>query len=109
MEEERSREEHHIDQEILEDQKDDMLKGKNMLSRKKLAICDSLNLEASKFTTNQGLSRKTIMKLAFQIIGVVYGDLDTSPLYVLLRICPTGIKHNDDILGCCLLCFTHSC
>ncbi|KAG6672443.1 hypothetical protein I3842_16G057800 [Carya illinoinensis] len=109
MEEERSREEHHVDQEILEEQKDDILKGKIMLSRKKSAIRDSFDLEASKFTTNQGLSQvedwKTIRKLAFQSIGVVYGDLGTSPLYVLPCIFPTGIKHNDDILGVLSLIF----
>ncbi|XP_042964120.1 potassium transporter 5-like isoform X3 [Carya illinoinensis] len=109
MEEERSREEHHVDQEILEEQKDDILKGKIMLSRKKSAIRDSFDLEASKFTTNQGLSQvedwKTITKLAFQSIGVVYGDLGTSPLYVLPCIFPTGIKHNDDILGVLSLIF----
>ncbi|KAG2664049.1 hypothetical protein I3760_16G061700 [Carya illinoinensis] len=86
MEEERSREEHHVDQEILEEQKDDILKGKIMLSRKKSAIRDSFDLEASKFTTNQGLSQvedwKTITKLAFQSIGVVYGG--TFALYSLL-------------------------
>ncbi|XP_042964495.1 potassium transporter 5-like isoform X2 [Carya illinoinensis] len=87
MEDERSREEHHIDQEKLEEQKDDIFKGKSMQSCKMLAIRDSFDLEASRFTTNQGLSQienwKTIMKLAFQSIGVVYGDLGTSPLYVL--------------------------
>lgn len=39
------------------------------------------------------------MKLAFQSIGVVYGDLGTSPLYVLSGVFPNGIKHNDNILG----------
>ncbi|KAG6672433.1 hypothetical protein I3842_16G057500 [Carya illinoinensis] len=87
IEDERSREEHHIDQEKLEEQKDDIFKGKSMQSCKMLAIRDSFDLEASRFTTNQALSQiedwKTIMKLAFQSIGVVYGDLGTSPLYVL--------------------------
>ncbi|KAG6645532.1 potassium transporter 5-like [Carya illinoinensis] len=110
MEQERSRKEHHVAQEILEEQKDDILKSKNdMLSHKKLALRDSFDLEASRFTTNQGLSQvedwKTIMKLAFQSIGVVYGDLGTSPLYVLPGIFPTGIKHNDDILGVLSLIF----
>ncbi|CAI0410205.1 unnamed protein product [Linum tenue] len=41
----------------------------------------------------------TIMRLAFQCIGVVYGDLGTSPLYVLPGIFPDGIKHMDDLLG----------
>jgi KUP system potassium uptake protein len=47
----------------------------------------------------------SIMKLALQSIGVVYGDLGTSPLYVLPGIFPDGIKHNDDILGVLSLIF----
>ncbi|XP_050216234.1 potassium transporter 5-like [Mercurialis annua] len=41
----------------------------------------------------------TILKLAFQCIGVVYGDLGTSPLYVLPSIFPNGIKEKNDVLG----------
>ncbi|KAK4482201.1 hypothetical protein RD792_009343 [Penstemon davidsonii] len=40
-----------------------------------------------------------ILQLAFQSLGVVYGDLGTSPLYVYPSIFPDGIKDNDDILG----------
>ncbi|KAK4478600.1 hypothetical protein RD792_014088 [Penstemon davidsonii] len=40
-----------------------------------------------------------VMQLAFQSLGVVYGDLGTSPLYVYQSIFPEGIKHNDDIIG----------
>ena len=45
------------------------------------------------------------MKLAFQSIGVVYGGLGMSPLYVLLGIFPTGVKHNDDLLSVFSLIF----
>lgn len=47
----------------------------------------------------QALSWGTILKLAFQSIGIVYGDIGTSPLYVLPGIFPDGIKDNDDVLG----------
>ena len=47
----------------------------------------------------------SIMKLAFQSIGVVCGDLGMSPLYVLRGIFPIGVKHNDDILGVLSLIF----
>lgn len=40
-----------------------------------------------------------ILNLAFQSIGVVYGDIGTSPLYVYASTFTDGIKHNDDILG----------
>ncbi|KAL5983847.1 Potassium transporter 5 [Asimina triloba] len=41
----------------------------------------------------------TILALAFQSIGVVYGDIGTSPLYVYSSTFTGGIQHNDDILG----------
>lgn len=40
-----------------------------------------------------------ILHLAFQSIGIVYGDIGTSPLYVFASTFANGIKHNDDILG----------
>lgn len=40
-----------------------------------------------------------ILHLAFQSIGVVYGDIGTSPLYVYASTFTGGIKHDDDILG----------
>lgn len=48
-----------------------------------------------------------ILKLAYQSIGVVYGDLGTSPLYVYSSTFTSGIKTNDDILGVlCLIIYT---
>ncbi|KAK9035537.1 hypothetical protein V6N11_077576 [Hibiscus sabdariffa] len=41
-----------------------------------------------------------VLNLAFQSIGVVYGDIGTSPLYV-----SNGIKHRDDVLGVLSLVF----
>ncbi|ERN16966.1 potassium transporter 5 [Amborella trichopoda] len=40
-----------------------------------------------------------IFNLAFQSIGVVYGDIGTSPLYVYSSTFASSIQHNDDILG----------
>ncbi|XP_077218403.1 potassium transporter 5-like isoform X2 [Tasmannia lanceolata] len=51
------------------------------------------------------LDSGTIMQLAFQSIGIVYGDIGTSPLYTYSGIFPKGIKHNDDILGALSLIF----
>lgn len=39
------------------------------------------------------------MKLAFQSVGIVYGDIGTSPLYVYASTFTDGIRHEDDILG----------
>ena len=37
--------------------------------------------------------------MAFQSIGIVFGDLGTSPLYVYSSTFPEGIKHRDDVVG----------
>lgn len=42
---------------------------------------------------------KTTLRLAFGSIGVVYGDIGTSPLYVYSSTFPDGIKHKDDVIG----------
>ncbi|KAB1203071.1 Potassium transporter 5 [Morella rubra] len=48
-----------------------------------------------------------ILHLAFQSLGVVYGDIGTSPLYVYSSTFTDGIKHNDDILGVlCMIVYT---
>ncbi|KAJ4953263.1 hypothetical protein NE237_030095 [Protea cynaroides] len=53
-----------------------------------------------KFLANlQAVDWATIMKLAFQCIGIIYGDIGTSPIYTFPGIFPNGITHNDDILG----------
>ncbi|KAK9289191.1 hypothetical protein L1049_017665 [Liquidambar formosana] len=75
------------------------------ISSTRLLKYDELNIETDQISASHGhRSRKnadwvTILKLAFQSIGVVYGDLGTSPLYVFTGIFPNGINHNDDLLG----------
>ncbi|VVA28123.1 PREDICTED: potassium transporter [Prunus dulcis] len=69
----------------------------------KMRRTDSLNLEAGKVSTahdhGSKLSWKRTMSLAIQSVGVVYGDIGTSPLYVFSSTFPKGINHKDDILG----------
>ncbi|RWR76531.1 potassium transporter 5 [Cinnamomum micranthum f. kanehirae] len=65
---------------------------------------DPLDMESASFSTHHGQAAKatdwmTILQLAFQSIGVVYGDIGTSPLYVYSSTFTDGIKHKDDILG----------
>ncbi|CAO2841912.1 unnamed protein product [Amaranthus hypochondriacus] len=65
---------------------------------------DSLDLESSKVEYNHAHSSKdatwgVVLTLAFQSIGVVFGDLGTSPLYVYASTFPDGIKHQQDIIG----------
>lgn len=40
-----------------------------------------------------------ILYLALQSIGIAYGDIGTSPLYVYASTFTKGINHEDDILG----------
>ncbi|XP_062187553.1 potassium transporter 22-like [Phragmites australis] len=39
------------------------------------------------------------LRLAFQCVGVLYGDIGTSPLYVYSSTFTAGIAHTDDLLG----------
>jgi KUP system potassium uptake protein len=39
------------------------------------------------------------LSLAFQSIGVIYGDIGTSPLYTYSSTFPDGISDKNDILG----------
>ncbi|XP_019236443.1 PREDICTED: potassium transporter 5-like [Nicotiana attenuata] len=68
------------------------LKGRKV-SWAKLYRVDSLNLEAGKDDW------KTILSLAFQSVGVIYGDLGTSPLYTIQSTFAEKIGDKDDILG----------
>ncbi|CAH2049267.1 unnamed protein product [Thlaspi arvense] len=40
-----------------------------------------------------------LLRFAFQSLGVVYGDLGTSPLYVFYNTFPHGIGDDEDIIG----------
>ncbi|XP_011033578.1 PREDICTED: potassium transporter 5-like [Populus euphratica] len=85
------------------------LNGKK-LSWQKLRRNDSLEMESGKFSGRQvhgskGASWSVILQLAFQSIGIVYGDIGTSPLYVYASTFTKGINHNDDILGVLSLIF----
>ncbi|XP_023892785.2 potassium transporter 5 [Quercus suber] len=83
----------------------DEFNGKRILRR-----FDSLYLESSTVPGRHGHDSKAvgwsvILHLAFQSIGIVYGDIGTSPLYVYASTFTDGIKHNDDILGVLSLIF----
>lgn len=40
-----------------------------------------------------------LLQLAFQSLGVVFGDLGTSPLYVFYNIFPHGIEDTEQVIG----------
>ncbi|KAM7252343.1 hypothetical protein ACFE04_024226 [Oxalis oulophora] len=69
----------------------------------KLRRVDSLNLEAGRLSFSHShqsnVDWKLTLRLALQSLGVVYGDIGTSPLYVFASTFTDGIKHNEDIFG----------
>ncbi|CAA0828548.1 Potassium transporter 5 [Striga hermonthica] len=78
----------------------------------KLRRHDSLDLESANIPHHHhhggaatGLGWAAVVQLAFQSLGVVYGDIGTSPLYVYSSTFTDGIKHNDDVLGVLSLIF----
>lgn len=40
-----------------------------------------------------------VLRLAFQSLGVVYGDLGTSPLYVFNSTFPDGVRDREELMG----------
>ncbi|KAK8970583.1 Potassium transporter 5 [Platanthera guangdongensis] len=76
------------------------LKGKKS-SWGKLRRFDSFSLEAGRIPSGglQEFGWERTLSLAFQSLGVVYGDIGTSPLYVYSSTFTEGIKEKDDILG----------
>ncbi|KAF7818227.1 potassium transporter 5-like [Senna tora] len=71
---------------------------------------DSFDMESGNFnstsaSSNKGRALWVILQLAFQSMGIVYGDIGTSPLYVFSSTFTQGIAHNDDILGVLSLIF----
>ncbi|KAJ4953743.1 hypothetical protein NE237_030575 [Protea cynaroides] len=90
---------------IEENEHQEQPQGKKFSSRK-LVRFDSFDMENGKVAarhlnrkTFQAVDWETILKLSFQCIGIVYGDIGTSPLYVFPGIFPNGVANNDDILG----------
>ncbi|CAL5057998.1 unnamed protein product [Urochloa decumbens] len=59
---------------------------------------DAEKVSNDKYHGSGGSWARTLM-LAFQSVGVVYGDIGTSPLYVYSSTFPGGIRHPDDLLG----------
>lgn len=47
----------------------------------------------------QAVTLGAVLRLAYQSLGVVYGDLGTSPLYVFKSTFVKGVQSRDDIIG----------
>ncbi|KAI4319415.1 hypothetical protein MLD38_033014 [Melastoma candidum] len=74
-------------------------------SIQKLRRYDSLDIESGKFprdhthAAKQAMGWATVLHLAFQSIGIVYGDIGTSPLYVFKTTFGKEIRDPDDVFG----------
>ncbi|KAK8513058.1 hypothetical protein V6N13_090210 [Hibiscus sabdariffa] len=90
--------------EIIEEADKNRLKDRKF-SWAKLRRVDSLNLEAGRLSftgskhTHSKVDWAATLSLAFQSIGVVYGDIGTSPLYVYSSTFTDGIGHQDNLIG----------
>ncbi|EFH46215.1 hypothetical protein ARALYDRAFT_492879 [Arabidopsis lyrata subsp. lyrata] len=51
------------------------------------------------YSREKGLSMLMLLRLSFQSLGIVYGDLGTSPLYVFYNTFPDGIDDSEDVIG----------
>lgn len=51
------------------------------------------------FPLMQKFSSVLLLRLAFQSLGVVFGDLGTSPLYVFYNAFPHGVNDDEDVIG----------
>ncbi|KAK3223871.1 hypothetical protein Dsin_010896 [Dipteronia sinensis] len=96
-------------EESLHDVASQAFEGKKN-SHSKLRRYDSLDMESGIVSGHQRHGSKVlnwsiILQLAFQSIGVVYGDLGTSPLYVFPGTFQNGVKNADDIMGAVSLIF----
>ncbi|CAN7081309.1 unnamed protein product [Brassica oleracea var. botrytis] len=47
----------------------------------------------------KSFSMLMLLRLSFQSLGIVYGDLGTSPLYVFYNTFPDGIDDREDVIG----------
>ncbi|KAK6911429.1 Potassium transporter [Dillenia turbinata] len=93
-----------IEVQEVEEQRHERNQNYRQNSFRKLAKVNSFDFEVEEATAQPRQSREdvdwaTLFTLAFQSIGVVYGDIGTSPLYVLPGVFPDGVQHSDDILG----------
>ncbi|KAL0391102.1 UNVERIFIED_CONTAM: Potassium transporter 5 [Sesamum calycinum] len=94
---------------ISQEENPHLIKDKT-LSWKKLRRYDSLDMESGtlRHPHHGGAAHQywgLVVQLAFQSIGVVYGDIGTSPLYVYSSTFGSEIKHKDDVLGVLSLIF----
>ncbi|XP_039772686.1 potassium transporter 19-like isoform X2 [Panicum virgatum] len=68
------------------------------LKRQDSLYGDAEKVSSAKYHGSEG-SWSRLLQLAFQSVGIIYGDVGTSPLYAISSTFPDGIKNRDDLLG----------
>jgi len=68
------------------------------LKRQDSLYGDAEKVSSTKYHGSEG-SWSRLLQLAFQSVGIIYGDVGTSPLYAISSTFPDGIKNRDDLLG----------
>jgi hypothetical protein len=84
------------DSEICTEKKYDETTSFNILAFFRIPFC---MFSQSSLILFQKFSALLLMRLAYQSLGVVYGDLGTSPLYVFYNTFPHGVDNSEDVIG----------
>ncbi|KAI5076752.1 hypothetical protein GOP47_0008817 [Adiantum capillus-veneris] len=77
--------------------------GSSQMDNSHLQLDQPLDVEAGRLrgllTARKAIPAFLTLRFAFQSLGVVYGDLGTSPLYVFHSIFPDGFDDREDLMG----------
>ncbi|MCO5594469.1 hypothetical protein L7F22_048499 [Adiantum nelumboides] len=70
-----------------------------MVSKLFLKEVEDSSSGSTKQNPSMAPSSLVILRFAFQSLGIVYGDLGTSPLYVFYSVFPDGFSDREDLMG----------
>eukprot|EP00252_Welwitschia_mirabilis_P014370 TRINITY_DN3158_c0_g1_i2.p2 TRINITY_DN3158_c0_g1~~TRINITY_DN3158_c0_g1_i2.p2 ORF type:complete len:275 (+),score=68.95 TRINITY_DN3158_c0_g1_i2:190-1014(+) len=84
-----------------EEEEEDMREGIEQKLIRTEPVLDSFDVEAMEVPgAHKTLNMKHTLRLAFRTLGVVFGDVGTSPLYVFtVAFSKTSIQEESDVLG----------
>uniref|UniRef100_M4DWP6 Potassium transporter n=1 Tax=Brassica campestris TaxID=3711 RepID=M4DWP6_BRACM len=87
-----------LEQKLDQPMDEEANKLKNMY-REKVFTFSIQEFNSNGYSVSVGLSMLMLLRLSFQSLGIVYGDLGTSPLYVFYNTFPDGISDSEDVIG----------
>nr|CAE05216.3 OSJNBa0070C17.23 [Oryza sativa Japonica Group] len=86
-----------LDQNLDQPMDEEASRLKNMYREKGMKKLDVYTVLIE--VTELKFSSLLLLRLAFQSLGVVFGDLGTSPLYVFYNAFPHGVDDEEDVIG----------